>query len=552
MDRRNLSKALLASAAGSTLLVDSARAQTCSPPCYAITSYENSAGVLPTDLEYTPHPYDVRRNGALGNASTDDTFAFSQANAAAGSIFIPRGTYRIAANITISRNVIFEHGAVLKPDANVTITLNGAVTAGPYRIFNLANGNSKIAGAFGGVEFIPQWWGVVADGNFVTPISGTDNAAPLQACIDACSQAGGGTVRNSPGIYRLNSQVVIPDGITFVGPGRWSCIFFYPGSAPSIAGVLRIAGTTGYPTVVKGISVVGETGGANGSGIVSTKNGVMISDVWVSAFTSNAGIILSSTDNFLHDFAVEMCLTGIQVTQAHVNISNGTTYANLAAGILVTNGAAVEHGRVTISDVRSSADGQNGIVISGGKRVSIIGCSCTHTDASRYSVAGIEIDSANDVTIEGFSGVLGVTSTTARGIYTHSSTNVTISGSSCSRWRDGVELSNSSGITVTGGIYGGNGRRGIFVSGGDLIVITGSSCHSNGSTESGIHSDNVGATANHLISGNMCNGQRYGISAYVGGSGAYTNLVGNMCRNNTSAPRNLTGSLAHINDVGNF
>jgi hypothetical protein len=55
MDRRNISKILLGSAAGAALLSQRARAQSCVAPCYARTEAEVTAGVTPVNYEYPPY-----------------------------------------------------------------------------------------------------------------------------------------------------------------------------------------------------------------------------------------------------------------------------------------------------------------------------------------------------------------------------------------------------------------------------------------------------------------------------------------------------------------
>jgi hypothetical protein len=76
MDRRNISRILLGSAAGA-LLSERAQAQGCVAPCYAQTAAETAAGVTPVDSSYPPG--DVRRYGAAGDGITDDTAAIQNA-----------------------------------------------------------------------------------------------------------------------------------------------------------------------------------------------------------------------------------------------------------------------------------------------------------------------------------------------------------------------------------------------------------------------------------------------------------------------------------------
>lgn len=78
----------------------------------------------------------VTEHGATGDGSTDDYAAFVSAitTYARTYIVIPAGTYRIASNLTVPAGTCLVPlpGALLYPDAGVTITVNGHVSAGPW------------------------------------------------------------------------------------------------------------------------------------------------------------------------------------------------------------------------------------------------------------------------------------------------------------------------------------------------------------------------------------------------------------------------------------
>ncbi len=112
MHRRDLSLGLLASAAGSALLMRSAGAQTCTPPCYARTSAEIAAGVTPVDYAYPPG--DVRRYGALGDGSANDAPAIQNAIDAApanAAVYLPPNAsgqfYKLNSGLTITKPIRF-------------------------------------------------------------------------------------------------------------------------------------------------------------------------------------------------------------------------------------------------------------------------------------------------------------------------------------------------------------------------------------------------------------------------------------------------------------
>jgi hypothetical protein len=78
MQRREIARVLIASAAGAALITKKAKAQTCTAPCFAQTAAETAAGVTPTNLAYTAIPIDVRRYGVVPNnpgAATANTTA---------------------------------------------------------------------------------------------------------------------------------------------------------------------------------------------------------------------------------------------------------------------------------------------------------------------------------------------------------------------------------------------------------------------------------------------------------------------------------------------
>ncbi|MBP1989564.1 glycosyl hydrolase family 28-related protein [Paenibacillus eucommiae] len=86
--------------------------------------------------------HNVKEYGARGNGSSDDFPALSRLLATrlseeGGTVYLPQGTYRIGTNLTIPANahLVFDKGALLAPDAGVTVTIAATISAGTYRIF---------------------------------------------------------------------------------------------------------------------------------------------------------------------------------------------------------------------------------------------------------------------------------------------------------------------------------------------------------------------------------------------------------------------------------
>jgi hypothetical protein len=99
MQRRDISKALFLSAAGSTLVSQQAQAQTCTPACYPRTASEIAGTVTPTNYEYPPG--NVKRYGAVGDGIANDRVAIQNALNVNEETFLPSGTYKVNSGLTM-------------------------------------------------------------------------------------------------------------------------------------------------------------------------------------------------------------------------------------------------------------------------------------------------------------------------------------------------------------------------------------------------------------------------------------------------------------------
>lgn len=136
----------------------------------------------------------------------------TQIGASAGSITLSaRETpYACTTAVTIPANVslIVEKGAVLSG----TITINGPLSAGPYRIF--AAGSAVVLGAGFGGEALLDWWGALPDGL----TTATDNSIAIQEAINVMQFTRGALV-SAPGVYNYATGLVIIGQLTWTGPG---------------------------------------------------------------------------------------------------------------------------------------------------------------------------------------------------------------------------------------------------------------------------------------------------------------------------------------------
>lgn len=79
-------------------------------------------------------------------------------------VVIPRGVFEIASNITISRNVEFLNGAILKPLLGIVCTIEHDVIASNQLIFDLSEGGTVLlagnANQYGLQEIKPYWFDI--------------------------------------------------------------------------------------------------------------------------------------------------------------------------------------------------------------------------------------------------------------------------------------------------------------------------------------------------------------------------------------------------------
>ncbi|WP_420997591.1 glycosyl hydrolase family 28-related protein [Cupriavidus sp. 30B13] len=162
---------------------------------------------------------DVKDFGAVGNGVSDDHAAFAAAELTGKPYTVPAGIFRIGSSITLAGKVTFMPGAVLKPDAGVTVTFaQNFVAASSYQIFDLSNANALISLPYNMTEAWGEWWG--AKGDAVK----TNNEVPIQQALTAVgATATGGTgvangrVRLGRGWFLLSGGINIPNYVSLVG-----------------------------------------------------------------------------------------------------------------------------------------------------------------------------------------------------------------------------------------------------------------------------------------------------------------------------------------------
>ena len=138
-------------------------------PAFCIDTKELFVGAASGNAKMSSEAINVKWFGIKGDNTTDDYSAANSLLNYIGSdkvdIYLPKGTYIIGTNITISANVnlIFANGAILAPKTGVTITLNCGIQAGCYQIFS---GEGTIISNTSNILVInPMWFGAKTDGS---------------------------------------------------------------------------------------------------------------------------------------------------------------------------------------------------------------------------------------------------------------------------------------------------------------------------------------------------------------------------------------------------
>ena len=105
MRRRDISKALFATAAGSTVIAQRAQAQACTTPCYAQTAAEIAASVTPVNYAYVPGHvlrYGTNTTPGTTNMTAAIQAAINQSAQSGGSpAYAPAGTYLVNSTLVL-------------------------------------------------------------------------------------------------------------------------------------------------------------------------------------------------------------------------------------------------------------------------------------------------------------------------------------------------------------------------------------------------------------------------------------------------------------------
>jgi len=149
------------------------------------------------------------------NGTSNDGPALQAAITAAGSTRTTLnviGPMLIGANLTVPSNIIlsFAGSGLLRPAAGVTITINGAIAAGAWQIFDTSNSGSLINGSLRNDRAYAEWFGAIADG-------ATDSTTALNNALALAHAASDIPVQLLAGTYVVTSTLVAT-GQSFTRP----------------------------------------------------------------------------------------------------------------------------------------------------------------------------------------------------------------------------------------------------------------------------------------------------------------------------------------------
>lgn len=196
------------------------------------------AGAIPTTVqaELRRSTQSVKARGATGDGATDDR-AFIVLADAIGPFVFTAGSYKVASNLTISNHAVFRPGASILVPTGVTVSFEGKLSAGEFKIFEL-QGTGKVTGL---LKARAAWWG--ADNTGVLDTSPVLTAALLN--VPRGLSARKAKIGFSAGGFLFNS--IVSDaagyGARIAGEGLEQTIFVTPNADASILDFSTVGST---------------------------------------------------------------------------------------------------------------------------------------------------------------------------------------------------------------------------------------------------------------------------------------------------------------------
>jgi hypothetical protein len=173
--------------------------------------------------------------GADPSGVSNSTAAFVATQSVA-PLKIPSGTFLLS-NITISKAWTFKDEAIIKPDGAATLTVNGAINAGYYKIFEPGWAFNETTGV-NRDHAKANWFGLDRTGV-------ADSGPNMQYGIDFCESTRTGEWRLGDGNYLTDQTLIISKSVSIRGLGTIETLLWGGLNITSQSPVLDFRGTTG-------------------------------------------------------------------------------------------------------------------------------------------------------------------------------------------------------------------------------------------------------------------------------------------------------------------
>ena len=315
--------------------------------------------------------YSVRDYGAVGDGTTNDRPAFvlalAAAAAAGGSIRCTAGTYLLSTALTVTKPIVFDGGAKIKPASAQAVTLSGGYEAeDTQQVFDISDGGSVVIANRDDVS--PYHFGAVGNGV-------ANDYLPLQAALSTTVK----NVRLAGGVFATQT------GLTSSLDNR--TIDLAGGELKQDAnGITQLILITGDTTIIKDGSITGNSGGTTDLVTFQGTSFCRAENLSVSN-SSDSGVRFISC---YHCYA-----TGLYCTNNHNGVGS-TGSGNLQAS---------NSSYVVFSDIICYETNGKGVAFSGVTGGSLDGLVCTKAvavsdgyDAGFYVQGGNGIALSNIVT----------------------------------------------------------------------------------------------------------------------------------------------------------
>jgi hypothetical protein len=234
------------------------------------TLAESLGGVTPVRAQYEPSHigYDVRRAGIVGDGVMDNTAALHTLATMGVALYFAPGTYRIARNLTLGVALWMDQGAIIRPDAGVTVTVNASIVAGAWQVFDVSKIKSKVTG-IRHCDIRCEWFGPL------DPKGTTDNSAYFQAWLTAGVLSAGksgnmlGTFTCQPGTYKITQTMNISRTQRMMWAGVTLNFASAPDNINSAIAIMNNAGDTDFDGIdpLGAVALIGPGGSTTLTGI---------------------------------------------------------------------------------------------------------------------------------------------------------------------------------------------------------------------------------------------------------------------------------------------